>query len=286
MADFDTKHDLLGLKYSEKFAISGIEEANVNLELVTVVVHSCTIIGKVTDEHGHVANVTVKLFDGNGKPYRHTLTDDDGEYAFDELPAGTYGVAAAKHGYVTSKTQSVTLSDGSTLQVSITLVEDETIKYGTIAGLIRDVNNKHLDGVNVTLLDAEEKAAAVTYTVDDGEFTFYDIEPATYTVVASANGYLPSGPMTVIVNANGIVNMYITLEVDSRVHKGTVNGVIRDSSDHVVANAFVGLYLVTVIGGVVSEQLVAVCRTNSVGAYLFGEVSAGEYVVKAKMNRA
>ena len=52
-----------------------------------------------------------------------------------------------------------------------------------------------------------------------------------------------------------------------------------------MAGCFVGLYRVTTVGGVTQETLVAVTKTNTAGNYLFGGVTAGEYLVKAKLEQ-
>ena len=46
-----------------------------------------------------------------------------------------------------------------------------------------------------------------------------------------------------------------------------------------VPNAFVGLYKITATG----KELVAVTYSNAIGKYMFGNVAAGEYAVKAKL---
>lgn len=52
-----------------------------------------------------------------------------------------------------------------------------------------------------------------------------------------------------------------------------------------MAGCFVGLYQVTNVGGVKVETLVATTKTNTQGMYLFGGVTAGQYLVKAKLEQ-
>ena len=42
---------------------------------------------------------------------------------------------------------------------------------------------------------------------------------------------------------------------------------------------------VTTVGGITQETLVATTKTNSTGNYLFGGVTGGEYLVKAKLEQ-
>lgn len=76
----DIKLDLLGLKYSQNFSIAGLEEANIDLNLSPAAEIFSTLIGIVTDGQNPIPNATVKVFDSNGMPYKHTLTDENGNY--------------------------------------------------------------------------------------------------------------------------------------------------------------------------------------------------------------
>ena len=47
-----------------------------------------------------------------------------------------------------------------------------------------------------------------------------------------------------------------------------------------------GLYqVVTASDNTKTEQLVAVTKTNAAGKYLFGGVTGGQYLIKAKLNQ-
>lgn len=56
----------------------------------------------MTDGTTPIADATVKIFDSQGAPYQHTVTDASGNYTLEGLPAGTYTVAAVKEGYLLS----------------------------------------------------------------------------------------------------------------------------------------------------------------------------------------
>ena len=65
----DIKQDFLGLKYSEDFSITGLEEANVDLNLNPAAQTGGTVYGTVTDGSVPIPDATVKLFDSTGMPY-------------------------------------------------------------------------------------------------------------------------------------------------------------------------------------------------------------------------
>lgn len=286
----DIKLDLLGLKYSQNFSIAGLEEANIDLNLSPAAEIFSTLIGIVTDGQNPIPNATVKVFDSNGMPYKHTLTDENGNYTISELPAGTYSVGAVKDGYRLSNTQGVTLNNSDTIKIDLVCIADETLNLGAIAGILHlnnaDGTKSPLGGVKITLNDTINTAIATTYTADDGEFAFYDIADGVYNLIATAEGYTADSVIAATITNGSISNVDMTMTVDSRTYSGTVSGIIRDNTGKVVSNCFVGLYkVITLADGTKREVLVATTKTNQAGKYMFGEVGGGEYIVKAKMNR-
>lgn len=126
---------------------------------------------------------------------------------------------------------------------------------------------------------------AVTYSAADGEFLFYDVADGSYTLLATADGYLTSAPMAVTITGGALANVTMSLVADARTYNGTVSGTIRDQNGTAVAGCFVGLYLVTGTGTAATETLIAATKTNAEGQYLFGGVTGGQYLVKAKLEQ-
>lgn len=288
----DLQKDLLGLKYSPNFDIAGMQEADIDLVLDTVVNTTTTVYGTVTDVNGPVSDATVKVFDKNGMPFKHTLTDAQGEYTVDGLPADTYSVGVVKDGYRMTARKGITLSDSDTIELNFLMQVDASLSLGVIAGVLtvgtHDDNGKKvpLAGAKISLIDNTNTTVAVTYSVDDGEFAFYDIAAGKYAVIATMDGYLSSSPMNITVQKNSILNIAMSMDMDYRTHSGTASGVIKDKRGNVVAGAFVGLYQIAMdeYGNNV-ETLVSATKTNAAGQYLIGNVGQGKYIVKAKMNQ-
>ncbi len=195
-----------------------MQEANIDLQLPPASATSATLYGVVTDGALPVADATVKLFDSTGLPYQHTMTDAAGAYTLSGIPAGTYSLAAVKDGYLLSDAAGVTLSQGASTELNLTLSADPTLALGAIAG-------------------------------------------------------------------GSIANVSMSMVVDGRTYNGTVSGIIQNNAGQAVAGCFVGLYAVTTDLGVTTETLVSVTKTNTEGKYLFGGVTAGAYVVKAKLEQ-
>lgn len=286
----DIKHDLLGLKYSQNFSLNGMQEADIDLNLNPVTDTSTTVYGKVTDGTNPIPDATVKLFDSKGLPFKHTLTNSEGEYRLDGIPTGTYSIGTVQDGYRLSDTVGVTLSDSDTTEINFMCTPDVTLSLGAIAGTLTKGNHegesKPLPNAKIILLDINNNVIATTFTVDDGEFAFYDIPDGRYTVLASAEGYLPESPMTVTINGGSIANITMSMNVDARTYNGTVSGIIRDNNGKAVPGCFVGLYqIVKQEDGATKEMLVATTKSNMAGKYMFGSVTGGQYIVKAKMNK-
>lgn len=242
------------------------------------------MFGTVTDGTDPIPDATVKLFDSLGAPYQHTVTDKNGAYILEGIPAGTYTVAGVKEGYLLSDSIGVILSGGDTTQVNLVCTPDASLALGSIAGVVQTLVNlvqTPLAGAKITLRNAANEVVATTYSVDDGEFAFYDLADGAYTLMASATGYFSTAPMAVTILGGSIANVTLTMVVDSRTYNGTVSGIIRDQKGNAVAGCFVGLFQVT--AG--QELLIATTKTNADGKYLFGGVTGGEYLVKAKMNQ-
>lgn len=280
----DITQDLLQLQYSQNFPISGMQEADINLTLPPVPTATATVFGTVTDGTDSIPDATVKLFDSLGAPYQHTVTDENGAYTLEGIPAGTYTVAGVKDGYLLSDGAGVVLSSGDTTQVNLVCTQDASLALGTIAGVVQTLVNlvqTPLSGAKISLLNAASEVVATTYSVDDGEFAFYDLADGAYTLIASAAGYITTAPMAVTILDGSIANVVLSMTVDSRTYNGTVSGIIRDQNGNAVAGCFVGLFQVA--AG--QELLIATTKTNTDGKYLFGGVTSGEYLVKAKMNQ-
>ena len=286
----EIKKDLLNLQYSENFEIQGIQEANIDLELTPSTPSTGTVYGVVGDGVNPIPNATVKLFDSKGMPYKHTITDVDGSYSMTDIPAGTYSLGAVKEGYLLSDAAGVTLADGVTTKIDLVCTQDTTLSLGAIAGVLTikdplDGSSKPLAGAKISLQNATGETLAATYTAADGEFAFYDLIDGVYTLISSADGYKQTSTMTATILAGSIVNLTMTMAVDTKTYNGTVSGIIRNKSGQAVAGCFVGLYQIIKIGEASQEQLVAVTKTNAECKYLFGEVLGGQYLVKAKLEQ-
>jgi hypothetical protein len=81
-----------------------------------------TLTGKVTDQSGAaVANAQVKLIGPDGQVADTDTTDDQGEYEFDDVPAGNYQVQVSSPEFQTAQVGGISLGGGQQANQNVTL---------------------------------------------------------------------------------------------------------------------------------------------------------------------
>lgn len=150
-----------------------------------------------------VARVVVSIGLGDGRGNRQTVTDDEGRFEFDGLPAGGYLLTASKAGWVTTHYGSprpgrppgvrVVLADGGKASVEIPIVPGSVI-----AGRIVDQDGQPMARQFPWLLERRLVGnrqmlarARIPYAVgfferstnDLGEFRLFGLPPGTYYLV-------------------------------------------------------------------------------------------------------
>ncbi|GHF38956.1 uncharacterized protein YfaS (alpha-2-macroglobulin family) [Amycolatopsis bartoniae] len=138
-----------------------------------------------------IMGAAVTLTDSRGDVVDSRLSGPGGDYAFTSLPPGTYVLAVNAAGYrpaalavTTGETgaaqQDVELPDGAVLHGSVSLPEGPR------------------PAVSVTLLDEGGHVVRTTYADESGRYAFHDLDPGTYTVVATS--YSPSRTVVRVVD--------------------------------------------------------------------------------------
>lgn len=247
------------LNFSNSIEMEKREEIVQNLKLEKIANQTDGgITGRVVNNaSAAIAGVTVKVFDLNYNPIKHTMTNETGTYNISSLQPGTYLVYAIKDGY----------------------------NKGTVYGITYDKNRNPLSKIGITLSTLNDPRVVIseTYSTTDGEYVFYNLTAGTYRIEASSEDYILTEPFNVIV-ADGVNNDEILyLDKLSTAKEGTINGIISDSETLVpIEGAFVGLYKINDEEVEHKETLISVTTTNREGKYFFGYVPDGKYVIKAK----
>lgn len=156
-----------------------------------------TLAGVVRNRDGQaLASVEVRLTAGPSAP-QQTFTDGAGRFEFGAVQAGAgYRVRVEAVGYRVAEVSDLTVLAGQTTTVTITL--EPLASRGTIAGVVRDLAARPVEGARVEV-SAGPTFPPPVFTGIDGSFSLGGLLPGTYTIRVSAAGYRPAqvGPLAV-----------------------------------------------------------------------------------------
>ena len=154
---------------------------------VTAVVDG-TISGVVTDQDGEpIDEATVELYDDSDNLVDDTTTNNDGEYDFSSVDAGTYTVKATKDGYE-EDTITVTVTAGNPDQDNKDL-ELNLLTWEIEGDLKDEETGDGIGGATVEVYDEEGDLVGSDTTSGSGHWSVDDLLPGTYTVRIEADGY-------------------------------------------------------------------------------------------------
>jgi thermitase len=240
----------------DDIGVLGIGSGRINAAraVVSVPVLPGIISGQVTDSEDSSPIVGATVSDGT----RTVLTDAAGQYSINDVPPGSYQVAAGKEGYETSSL-AVSVPLGGTAEADFSL--NEVIVPGNIVGTVTSAKDGSAisgaqvsDGSRTALTDA-----LGTYTIDN-------VPPGSYEVVASKEGYQTSSlTVTVLAGSTTVANLCLS-EI---VVPGSIAGSVTDAKDGS-----------PVVGATVSDGA-RTAVTDTGGQYIIGGVPEGSYTVTA-----
>lgn len=155
-----------------------------------------TLSGRVLDLNGAPvpdALVTNNLATNN-TGYRYARTDSDGTYALVNIPAGTVTLVAFKE-------QMTLTPDGFTNPITVDASRSELNflaepKVYKVSGTVKDMNGNGVANALVTDGTRTERTAS------NGTFTLYRLDPGSYTLAASKQGYVFNTRSITVDNAN------------------------------------------------------------------------------------
>ncbi len=266
------------------------------------------IRGRVMSDSGEPLDQTDVFVVGAG--FRRSLrTDAAGAFVVAGLRAGDYTLEASRVGFLTRRYgQQHATHSGATITVGTDrIVEgiDIVLPYGaTMTGVIVDEHGEPLQNVEVQALalrEAEGRAAATPTgsarrTDDRGRYRLFGLQPGRYLVAASVDatiyavggdridGYAPTyHPGTPAIEAALPVQLDGDATAIDLVFAPSpavrVRGVVRDAEGPLVTGA------VRLAASRRSSAILVEPRTAPIGpdgAFVFADVSPGEYVVQAR----
>ena len=279
--------DKLKLFASTSFDLTGEQEQNMDLNLETAALPTTgSVTGTVYDTTlltgTVVPGATVKVFNSDGTPFMHTISQADGSYTISDLPLGTYTITAVKDGNYLSVDQPLIISNVVPVTINLAITPttiSNNIIYGKILNFEDNTVINDADVILYKMVDNVPVLYAKTKSISDGEYIIDNIEDGLYQISVQKTGY-QTNELNNITLENGVkLNSNITLVNNLGPINSTVSGFIKDELGNNVQNALVALYKIDND----KEVLVATTYTNTLGKYMFGSVVAGNYMVKAKL---
>jgi uncharacterized protein (DUF2141 family) len=203
-------------------------------------------------------------------------TSEAGTYVISNIPAGTYDIFAYKVGYELGYEEDIEVVRNMVTTadlITITAIPDEVeeAETGSITGVARLSDAETHTGIQVFV----PGTSAVALTASDGSYTFSNLLPGTYTVMAMYDDYSTQTLTGKVVAAGATTNVTtMTLtripEEEEEAETGSITGVARlsDVETHTGIQVFI-------------PGTSAVALTASDGSYTFSNLLPGTYTVMA-----
>ena len=261
-----------------------------------------------------LAGVTLQLLDNQGNVLASTTTNGQGQYSFTMLMPGTYSVRELEpSGYIQAEDQVGSLggtTGGATELDNIALLGGVNgngsnfylVPPNSISGQVKlelygDCETTPSDppapGVSIQLLNAQGNVVATTTTDSNGDYTFDNLLPGTYSVREIVpSGELPSDDH--LGTLGGTLNG--PTEIDGVALQGAANGLnynfclvppasisgeVIDDEDGLCDQSPTDPHLAGVTIHLLDSQgnIIATTTTDSQGNYTFGNLMPGTYGV-------
>lgn len=223
-------------------------------------------------------------------------TDEQGQYAIRNIPAGEYVAVAFHRGYLPQRAVVSIVAEVVVEQDFVLLPKEETEK-GSVVGMVReDVGNLliviPIPEATVAMLNLDGRERYATRTDEQGRFAFPEISAGRYIGRAIKEGYLPQSQPVSVLSGEETWALF-ELKKDIPIRPGEVFGSVvaisqteeGQSVEEPIADARVillpcGIPWSRHCGGLVRPGVPPLeTRTDAQGNYRFPEVQPGSYRV-------
>ena len=217
-----------------------------------------TIKGTVVDALTEKALSGVRV---ESEGYDPVTTDSSGSFTFTDVRVGDRSVSFAKEKYH-STSVAVTVVDGGITSFDLPLVP----LLGAVGGIVKDDNNKPMQGVSVTCEGHQEYAAV---TDSNGMFLIDNVRIGSYTFVFKADNCDNEKAEVEIIQ-----DTTTSLNITMKLHRGNVAGTVFDYD---TKQPLSGVY-------VISEDGIS-ATTDSNGQYLLEGLVVGSRMIYYSLDR-
>ena len=262
--------------YNIELLVDGMEYAR-NLEsleiekgkntVCSLELKGAVLSGKVLDDSGTgVENAAVYASDGTH--VFETVTDAEGGYTMQDIPAGTWEIWAEAAGYDASEKTEKTLALGETLShVDFQII----LNSGSITGKVLDQEENPLADVRVSAM--ADDITVLTFTDENGVYTLSHLKTEKdaakiYKLNISKAGYVEQEYEAEVLLGQSTQAENVVLKKDM----GSVRGKVMDS------NGMPAEGVTIAISGTDTYEAV----TDENGCYSIAEMTSGTYTVQAE----
>ncbi|MCU1285441.1 MAG: Kelch domain protein [Acidobacteriales bacterium] len=250
---------------TQSVAVTADTKATANFALVAGTSSGTgSVSGHVTSSSGASLADAQVSFDGGS-----ATTDAAGSYNLPTVPDGNIHITASLNGYQSSaRIVAVTQGAQSTANFVLTPNAPPPPSTGTISGMVTKLSNGQVIAGTI------KYGAATATSGSTGSYNFTAVPPGTYTVTASANGYLPRSLSTAVTaGANSTLNFQLATG-------GKIRGTVTSTTGAAVSSTTVKLS-----GGTISTTVTL--TTDTSGNYLSNWIPVGSYTITvSKTGRA
>jgi len=221
-----------------------------------------SITGRVYDSSTGLGASGATVAFSVGSVTTSATADGNGNYAFSNVTEGSYSLTASGSGYV-SQTASVAVAPGTAVTQNFAL----PLLPGSISGQVTDATTGTAIGGAIVSYTVTGTTVSAT-TNGNGNYNLTNVPPGTYTLTASAAGYISqSQAVTVVTNATTSQNFSLVIL------PGAIAGAVKDSQ----TGAGIGGASVSYTAGGITTNATA----DAGGNYNLPNVPPGTYTVTA-----
>ncbi|MHB1558117.1 MAG: SdrD B-like domain-containing protein, partial [Isosphaeraceae bacterium] len=235
---------------------------------------------------------TLHLLNGSGQTVGTAITDSSGDYTFTGVGAGTFTVQEVVNGGFVQTTApasySVTPSQGQTI-ANLNFGDFQTVTlggrvYDDLNGNgVQDTGETGLSGWTVDLLNASGQTVSHASTDANGDYSFTDVGPGTYTVqeVVQAGYILTSTPASYTETTTSGQDINGLNFGDQQVESlsGEVFNDLAGTGTLSTSDPGIAGWTVKLLDA--SNQPLAMTTTDANGHYVFTIKTSGTYTVQA-----